>query len=106
MNWQKYVIQIQINKEKAGLIYDFIDSSDFYQGTVRKDSRSMMNVTFRLPSVDLEKEFVAEALKENLGGLKGHRSVGGCRASLYNATGLDGVKALVTFMAEFERKKG
>jgi phosphoserine aminotransferase len=96
----------QINKEKAGLVYDSIDGSEFYQGTVSKDSRSLMNVTFRLPSEDLEKEFVAEALNENLGGLKGHRSVGGCRASIYNATGIDGVKALVAFMAEFERKKG
>jgi phosphoserine aminotransferase len=96
----------EINRQKAGLLYDFIDGSGFYQGTARKDSRSLMNVTFRLPSEDLEKEFVAEALKENLGGLKGHRSVGGCRASIYNATGLDGVRALVAFMAEFERKRG
>jgi len=96
----------QINRQKAGLLYDFIDGSDFYQGTVSKDSRSLMNVTFRLPSEDLEKEFVAEALKENLGGLKGHRSVGGCRASIYNATGLDSVKALVEFMAQFERRMG
>ena len=96
----------QINRQKAALIYDLIDGSDFYQGTVVKDSRSLMNVTFRLPTEDLEKEFVAEALKEDLGGLKGHRSVGGCRASIYNATGLEGVKALVAFMAEFERKKG
>jgi phosphoserine aminotransferase len=96
----------QINREKADMLYDFIDGSDFYRGTASKESRSLMNVTFRLPSEDLEKEFVAEALKEDLGGLKGHRSVGGCRASLYNATGLDSVKALVAFMAEFERKRG
>ena len=96
----------QINKEKAGMLYDFIDGSDFYQGTVSKDSRSLMNVTFRLPNEDLEKQFIADTLKEDLGGLKGHRSVGGCRASIYNATGPDSVKALVEFMAEFERKEG
>lgn len=96
----------QINRQKAALIYELIDGSDFYQGTVSKDSRSLMNVTFRLPSEDLETEFVAEALKDDLGGLKGHRSVGGCRASLYNATGLESVKVLVAFMTEFERKKG
>ncbi len=96
----------EINREKAGMLYDFFDQSDFYQGTTEKDSRSLMNVTFRLPSEDLEKKFVAEALKEDLGGLKGHRSVGGCRASIYNATGIDGVKALVEFMVEFEKKEG
>ncbi|MBW2035656.1 MAG: aminotransferase class V-fold PLP-dependent enzyme, partial [Deltaproteobacteria bacterium] len=96
----------QINKEKAGMLYDFIDGSDFYQGTVSKDSRSLMNVTFRLPNEDLEKQFIADTLKEDLGGLKGHRSVGGCRASIYNATGPDSVKALVEFMVEFERKEG
>jgi len=95
----------QINREKGNIIYDFIDRSSFYQGTAAKDSRSLMNVTFRLPSEDLEKRFVAEALQEGLGGLKGHRSVGGCRASIYNATGVDAVKALVDFMAEFERKE-
>ena len=65
-----------------------------------------MNVTFRLPSEDLENRFVQEALKQGMGGLKGHRSVGGCRASIYNATGLEAVKALVDFMAEFERREG
>ena len=65
-----------------------------------------MNVTFRLPSEELEKKFVAEALKADLGGLKGHRSVGGCRASIYNATSLEAVKALVDFMADFEKKEG
>jgi phosphoserine aminotransferase len=96
----------QINKEKAGLLYDCIDRSGFYQGTAEKDSRSLMNVTFRLPSEDLEQKFVAAALKEDLGGLKGHRSVGGCRASIYNATGMEAVKALVAFMEEFEKKEG
>jgi len=96
----------QINREKGAMIYGFIDRSSFYKGTADKDSRSLMNVTFRLPGEDLEKRFIAEALQEGLGGLKGHRSVGGCRASIYNATGPDGVKALVDFMAEFERKEG
>ena len=93
-----------LNKEKAGLLYDFIDRSDFYRGTAEKDSRSLMNVTFRLPSEELEKKFVEEALKRDLGGLKGHRSVGGCRASIYNAVGMDALKALVEFMGEFEKK--
>jgi phosphoserine aminotransferase len=96
----------QMNEEKAALLYDFIDRSDFYRGTAAQDSRSLMNVTFRLPSEELESAFVSEALKNGLGGLKGHRSVGGCRASIYNATGLDAVKALVEFMAEFEKKRG
>jgi phosphoserine aminotransferase len=96
----------QINKEKAAILYDFIDQSDFYQGTVTKDSRSLMNVTFRLPTEDLESKFVSEALKSDLGGLKGHKSVGGCRASIYNATGIEAVKSLVEFMAEFEKKEG
>lgn len=95
-----------INKQKASAIYDFIDQSGFYQGTAERDSRSLMNVTFRLPSEDLEKQFVAEALNQGLGGLKGHRSVGGCRASIYNATGIEAVRALVDFMAEFEKKAG
>ena len=96
----------RINKEKAGALYEFIDQSDFYRGTTEKDSRSLMNVTFRLPGEELEQKFVAEALNEDLGGLKGHRSVGGCRASIYNATGMESVKALVEFMAEFEKKEG
>ncbi|OPX38876.1 MAG: phosphoserine transaminase [Desulfobacteraceae bacterium 4484_190.2] len=96
----------KVNKEKAALIYDFIDQSDFYHGTAAKDSRSLMNVTFRLPNEDLEKRFVAQALEEGLGGLKGHRSVGGCRASIYNATDIWAVKDLVAFMAEFEKKEG
>jgi len=96
----------QINNEKGTILYDFIDSSGFYKGTAEAGSRSLMNVTFRLPTEELEKEFVAEALKEGLGGLKGHRSVGGCRASIYNATGVEAVNDLVGFMAEFEKKVG
>jgi len=96
----------EINREKGAIIYDAIDRSSFYRGTADKDSRSLMNVTFRLPNEDLEKTFLADAQKEGLGGLKGHRSVGGCRASIYNATGVDSVKVLVDFMAEFEKKQG
>ncbi|MDY7037574.1 MAG: 3-phosphoserine/phosphohydroxythreonine transaminase [Thermodesulfobacteriota bacterium] len=96
----------RINKEKANILYDFIDGSDFYTGTAARDSRSLMNVTFRLPDEAMEGKFVTEALKHGLGGLKGHRSVGGCRASIYNATGIEAVSALLEFMAEFERKEG
>lgn len=94
------------NREKAELLYTYIDQSGFYKGTADSDSRSMMNITFRLPTEDLEKEFVAEAVKNSLGGLKGHRSVGGCRASLYNATGMDAVTTLIGFMKDFAAKKG
>ncbi len=96
----------RINQEKANMLYNLIDRSSFYQGTAATDSRSLMNVTFRLPSEDLEKRFVAQALDNGLGGLKGHRSVGGCRASIYNATGIEAVKALTEFMTEFEKKAG
>lgn len=96
----------RINQEKGKLLYGFIDQSDFYRATADEDSRSLMNVTFRLPSEDLEVKFVADALKEGLGGLKGHRSVGGCRASIYNATGIDAVNALIDFMKAFEKSEG
>jgi phosphoserine aminotransferase len=96
-----------INNEKARLLYDFLDSHyPFYRPTADRDSRSKMNVTFRLLNEELEDRFVKEAQKEGLGGLKGHRSVGGCRASIYNAVGLDAVNALIDFMEEFERKNG
>jgi phosphoserine aminotransferase len=95
----------QINREKAALLYRTIDESEFYNGTAAADSRSMMNVTFRLPNEDLEKEFVAEALEHRLGGLKGHRSVGGCRASIYNPTPMEAVQALCDFMKAFEKNK-
>jgi phosphoserine aminotransferase len=96
----------QLNREKAGMLYDFIDQSGFYTGTAEKQSRSLMNVTFRLPEEDLEAKFVAEALEQGLGGLKGHRSVGGCRASIYNATGPDAIKDLVAFMSHFQNTQG
>jgi phosphoserine aminotransferase len=96
----------KINKEKADTLYGFMDGSGFYRGTAEKDSRSLMNITFRLPNEDLEAKFIAAATKAGLGGLKGHRSVGGCRASIYNAISVDEVKKLVDFMADFQKKEG
>ena len=93
-----------LNREKADLLYKFMDESGFYKATADKDSRSLMNVTFRLPSEELEKLFVTEALKNKFGGLKGHRSVGGCRASIYNATGLHAIQDLVSFMKDFQNR--
>jgi len=92
------------NSIKAKLLYDAIDNSDgFYRGHADKDSRSFMNVTFRLPNEDLEKKFVAEALEKNLSGVKGHRSVGGMRASIYNAMPIEGAEALADFMNQFRK---
>ena len=95
-----------VNRRKASLLYDTIDGSDFYRGTAQAESRSLMNVTFRLPSEELEARFVQEATAAGLSGLKGHRSVGGQRASIYNAFPEAGVAALVAFMREFERTHG
>lgn len=94
------------NDEKAQLIYDAIDATDFYRGHADADCRSTMNVTFRLPSAELEKQFDAEATAQGLDGLKGHRSVGGIRASIYNAFPRTGVEALVSFMKDFEHRNG
>lgn len=94
------------NQQKAALLYQVIDSADFYRGHADPDSRSIMNVTFRLPSEELEKKFASEATAQGLDGLKGHRSVGGIRASIYNAFPHEGVEALVSFMKDFERKNG
>jgi phosphoserine aminotransferase len=94
------------NEDKARLLYDAIDATDFYRGHADADCRSIMNVTYRLPSEELEKKFAAEATAQGLDGLKGHRSVGGIRASIYNAFPRAGVEALVSFMKEFERKHG
>jgi phosphoserine aminotransferase len=94
------------NADKAKLLYEVLDGSGFYRGTAAGDSRSQMNVTFRLPSEDLEKKLLDEAKAARLAGLKGHRSVGGCRASLYNAMPTAGVQALVGFLKEFERRNG
>jgi len=95
-----------MNKRKAAKLYAEIDRSGFYRGTAQKEDRSLMNVTFRLPDEALEKLFDKEATANGLDGLKGHRSVGGMRASIYNAFPEDGVDALVGFMREFERTRG
>jgi phosphoserine aminotransferase len=95
------------NAEKGATLYEAIDSSGgYYRGTVDQDSRSLMNVTYRLPSEELEATFVAEAKKAGMVGLKGHRSVGGIRASTYNAVSPAQVKTLTDFMKEFQKKHG
>jgi phosphoserine aminotransferase len=96
----------KMNARKAGKLYAEIDRSGFYRAHAQPDSRSRMNVTFRLPNEELEKKFVKESTAAGLDGLKGHRSVGGLRASIYNAFPEAGVDALVQFMQEFERKNG
>ena len=92
-----------INEEKAKILYDYLDGSKLFHGTVEKKDRSMMNVPFITGSKELDAEFCAQAERAGLRNVKGHRSVGGMRASLYNAMPIEGVKALVEFMAEFER---
>lgn len=94
------------NARKAGKLYAEIDRTGFYRGHAARESRSLMNVTFRLPSEDLEKQFVQEATAAGFDGLKGHRSVGGLRASIYNAFPAEGIDALVAFMREFEKRRG
>ncbi|MCS7462771.1 3-phosphoserine/phosphohydroxythreonine transaminase [Paenibacillus doosanensis] len=95
------------NIEKSKLVYDVIDASGgFYNGNVDADSRSIMNITFRLPSEELEKQFVKESEKHNFVGLAGHRSVGGIRASAYNAVPYEACKALADFMADFQKRNG
>ncbi|MDT8903222.1 3-phosphoserine/phosphohydroxythreonine transaminase [Anaeroselena agilis] len=95
------------NKDKAGLIYDAIDKSGgFYRGHAQQDSRSLMNITFRLGSEDLEKKFLDEAKKAGFVGLAGHRSVGGCRASAYNAVPVEACRALAQFMIDFQKSNG
>jgi phosphoserine aminotransferase len=94
------------NARKARKLYAEIDRTGYYRGHAQPDSRSRMNVTFRLPSEELEKKFVKESTVAGLDGLKGHRSVGGLRASIYNAFPEAGVDALVAFMKEFERVNG
>jgi phosphoserine aminotransferase len=95
------------NEEKAGLLYASIDGSGgFYRGHAQPGSRSLMNVTFRLPSEELEAAFLKEAQAESLDGLKGHRSVGGLRASVYNACPVESARALASFMDEFRRRRG
>ena len=95
------------NRQKAQVLYDCIDASaGFYAGHAEPDCRSTMNVVFRLPNPDLEGQFIEEAAARGLCSLKGHRSVGGCRASIYNAMPLEGVEALRDFMVEFAEKNG
>ncbi|MDD5759772.1 MAG: 3-phosphoserine/phosphohydroxythreonine transaminase, partial [Desulfobulbaceae bacterium] len=96
----------EINNKKAALVYQAIDATDFYRGHAQKPYRSKMNITFTLPTPELEAKFVKEALVKDLNGLKGHRSVGGIRASIYNAFPLEGVERLVEFMADFAKQNG
>lgn len=96
-------VMYKMNLEKAALLYDFMDASDgYYSGTAAKEDRSLMNVTFRLPNEDLEKKLISEAAEKGFSGLKGHRSVGGLRASIYNAFPKKGVEDLVEFMKDFK----
>ena len=94
------------NAAKAGLLYTELDRTAFWRPHAAVEARSVMNVTWRLPSEELEERFVKEAQKAGLDGLKGHRSVGGIRASMYNALPLESVQALVEFMREFESRAG
>jgi phosphoserine aminotransferase len=92
------------NVEKANILYNAFDTSDgYYKGTTVKEDRSLMNVTYRLPNEQLEEKFIKEASAKGFSGLKGHRSVGGIRASIYNAFPKQGVEALVEFMNEFKK---
>ena len=96
----------KINKEKSKLLYDFVDNSEFYSNPVDKKCRSRMNIPFLLKDNSLNELFLAKSLSEGLANLKGHRSVGGMRASIYNATGIDAVRDLIDFMKGFENKFG
>ena len=93
----------EMNEKKANLLYDYLDGQDYYVAPVKKNSRSMMNVTFVTGDADLDKKFASEAAKAGLKNLKGHRSVGGMRASIYNAMPYEGVEKLVEFMKEFAK---
>ena len=94
------------NEAKAKILYDFLDSSKLFKGTVRKEDRSLMNVPFITGDKDLDAKFIKEAEAAGFTNLKGHRSVGGMRASIYNAMPMEGVEKLVAFMAEFEKNNG
>lgn len=96
----------ELNKAKAAKLYDFLDNSKLFKGTVEKDSRSLMNVPFVTGDKELDAKFVAEAAKTGLVNLKGHRTVGGMRASIYNAMPMEGVDALIDFMKKFEAENG
>jgi len=110
MNWLKKQGGVgemeKINQRKAGKLYEAIDATDFYRGHAQKDSRSLMNISFNLPTPELEAQFIQEAAQAGLDGLKGHRSIGGCRASIYNAFPEEGVQKLVDFMSDFASKHG
>jgi phosphoserine aminotransferase len=111
MKWLKGIGGLEaaerLADERAGLIYGAMEASDgYYRCPVPEAVRSKMNIVFRLPSEDLEKKFIAEALEKGMSGLKGHRDVGGCRASVYNAMPVEGAKALATFMADFQKANG
>ncbi len=92
----------EINEYKAGLLYDFIDNSELYKNNVEHEFRSIMNVPFVTGNAELDAKFISEAKQAGLVSLKGHRSVGGMRASIYNAMPVEGVKALISFMKKFE----
>jgi phosphoserine aminotransferase len=94
------------NKEKAALLYSFLDHSTLFNATVEGDARSIMNITFVTGDEALDKLFISQAEANNLRGLKGHRSVGGMRASIYNAFTKEGVEKLVEFMKDFEGSNG
>ena len=94
----------QINEKKAAVLYDFLDSSTLFRGTVVKQDRSLMNVPFVTGSTELDAKFVAEAAEAGFVNLKGHRTVGGMRASIYNAMPIEGVEKLVRFMEKFEKE--
>ena len=96
----------EINERKAGKLYSAIDTSNFYSSPVAVENRSRMNVPFTLPDPDMDADFLSQAEARGLTNLKGHRSVGGMRASIYNAVPEDAVDALVAFMAEFENERG
>ena len=94
----------EINKKKAGMLYDYLDQSRLFKATVRKEDRSYMNVCFVTKDADLDAKFIAEAASAGFVELKGHRSVGGMRASIYNAMPVEGVEKLVAFMKDFESR--
>ncbi|MBQ2837669.1 MAG: aminotransferase class V-fold PLP-dependent enzyme, partial [Peptococcaceae bacterium] len=94
----------KLNEQKAKILYDFLDQSELFRGTVVPEDRSLMNVPFVLPTDELNKQFIKEAEANGMVNLKGHRTVGGMRASIYNAMPIEGVEKLVAFMKEFEEK--
>ena len=94
------------NQKKAKILYDFLDQSKLFKGTVEKKDRSLMNVPFVTGDKDLDAKFVKEAAAAGFVNLKGHRTVGGMRASIYNAMPIEGVEKLVAFMAQFEQENG